>query len=133
VISYPRRMRIVGTIFCALLVIAVVVGWSALPGHLRSAFSAGQVITLLLVLLAIVGVIMSVAMSTVRADPEGLVVRNALRTHRIGWQQVHGLVYRDGDPWPTLWITDRDDPVKIMLLGIQRTDHERADQAVERF
>lgn len=130
VVSYPRRMRLVGGAFSAALVIIVIIGWIALPSHLRAQFTPSQVITLLLVLFAIIGVIMAVAMSTVRADASGLVIRNGLRTHRIGWQQVRGLVYRDGDPWPTLLINDRDDPDKIMLLGIQRTDHARADQAV---
>ncbi|MBO0811887.1 MAG: PH domain-containing protein [Microlunatus sp.] len=129
-VSYPRRMRIVGTIFSVLLLIAVFVGWIALPRHLRMTFTPFQLVTLLLVLAAIIGVIMSAAMSMVRADPSGLVIRNALRTHRVGWQQVRGLVYRDGDPWPTLLINDSDDPDKIMLLGIQRTDHARADAAV---
>jgi len=123
-------MRIVGSIFSAALVASVIIGWIALPQHLRMSFTASQVITLLLVLFAIIGVIMSVAFSTVRADRSGLVARNALRTHRIGWQQVCCLVYRDGDPWPTVLINDRDDPDKIMLLGIQRTDHGRADRAV---
>jgi hypothetical protein len=130
VVSYPRRMRIVGSIFSGLLVLAVIIGWIALPEHLRASFTASQVITLLLVLLAIVGVIMSVALSMVRADESGLVIRNALRTHRIDWRQVQGLVYREGDPWPTLLINSRDDPDRVMLLGIQRTDHGRADRAV---
>jgi hypothetical protein len=123
-------MRVVGSIFSGVLVVIVIIGWVTLPEHLRGAFTPSQVITLLLVLVAIVGVIMSVASSTVRADRSGLVVRNVLRTHRIGWHQVCGLVYRDGDPWPTLLINNRDDPEKIILLGIQRTDHGRADQAV---
>lgn len=123
-------MRLVGSVFSAALVIIVIIGWIALPAHLRALFTPSQLITLLLVLFAIIGVIMTIGMSMVRADASGLVIRNGLRTHRIGWQQVRGLVYRDGDPWPTLLINDRDDPDKIMLLGIQRTDHARADQTV---
>ena len=130
VVSYPRRMRIVGSIFSAALVVIAFGGWIALPASLRAQFTTSELITLLLVLIAIVGIIMSVAMSVVRADQEGLTIRNALRTHRIGWQQVRNLVYRNGDPWPTLLINNPDDPDKIMLIGIQRTDHERADQAV---
>ncbi|GAB3924874.1 hypothetical protein GCM10011575_04410 [Microlunatus endophyticus] len=130
VVSYPRRMRIVGSIFSAALVVIAFGGWIALPASLRAQFTTSELITLLLVLIAIVGIIMSVAMSVVRADHQGLTIRNALRTHRIGWQQVHNLVYRNGDPWPTLLINNRDDPDKIMLIAIQRTDHERADEAV---
>ncbi|QGN33190.1 PH domain-containing protein [Microlunatus sp. Gsoil 973] len=129
-VSYPRRMRIVGSVFSGVLVAAVIVGWIALPPHLRALFTPSQVITLLLVLFVIIAVIMAVAMSTVRADHAGLEIRNAVRIHKIGWHQVCGLVYREGDPWPTLLINDREDPDKIMLLGIQRTDHQRADRAV---
>lgn len=129
-ISYPRRMRIVGSCFSAALVLVAIGGWFALPEELRVQFTGSELITMLLFLIAIVGVIMSVALSTVRADAGGLTIRNALRTRRIEWSQVRRLVYRDGDPWPTLLINDPDDPDRIMLLAIQRSDHDRADRAV---
>lgn len=128
--TYPRRMRIVGSFFSGALVVVAIGGWIALPYQLRIQFTTSELITMLLFLIAIVGVIMSVALSTVRADATGLTIRNALRTRRIEWSQVRGLVYRDGDPWPTLLINNADDPDKIMVLAIQRTDHGRADRAV---
>lgn len=129
-ISYPRRMRIVGGFFSAALVVVAFGGWLALPYRLRVQFTTSELITMLLFLIAIVGVIVSVAMSTVRADATGLTIRNALRTRRIEWSQVRRMIYRDGDPWPTLLINNPDDPDKIMVLAIQRTDRDRADRAV---
>lgn len=129
-ISYPRRMRIVGSCFSGALVLAAVGGWIALPYRLRVQFTTSELITMLLFLIAIVGVIMSVALSTVRADAAGLTIRNALRTRRIEWNQVRRVLYRAGDPWPTLLINDPDDPDKVVVLAIQRTDHDRADRAV---
>ena len=129
-IAYPRRMRIVGSCFSGALVIIAIGGWFALPKELRVQFTSSELLTMVLFLIAIVGVIMAVAMSTVQADATGVTVRNALRTRRIEWSQVRRLVYRDGDPWPTLLINNPDDPDRVMLLAIQRTDHDRADQAV---
>lgn len=128
--SYPRRIRIVGTIMSSALVIMVVIGWIAMPENLRATFTPFQVITLLAVLFVIIGLIAGIALSVVRADDEGLTVRNGLRTHRISWSQVLRVSFRDGDPWAALLINSADDPDRLMLMGIQRNDHERADRAV---
>jgi hypothetical protein len=130
VVSYPRKIRVVGGIFSAALVIMVIIGWAALPAHLRAQFSAFQLITLLAVLVALIGVIGLVACSTVRADAGGVRVRNGLRVHQLGWDQVHRVVYRSGDPWATLLIGDPDDPHRVVLLGVQRSDGERTDRVV---
>jgi len=129
-ITYPRRMRIVGSCFSGVLVLAAIAGWFTLPHGLRIQFTTSEVITIVLFLVAVVGAIMSVALSTVRTDAAGLTIRNALRTRRIEWSQVRRIVYRAGDAWPTLLINNPDDPDKVVVLAIQRTDHERADRAV---
>ena len=129
-ISYPHRMRIVGSCFSGLLVLAAVAGWIALPHRLRVQFTTSELITIMLFLVAIVGAIMSVALSTVRTDATGLTIRNALRTRRIEWSQVRRIVYQAGDAWPTLLINNPDDPDKVVVLAIQRTDHDRADRAI---
>ena len=132
-VCYPRKLRIVGGIFVAALVIVTVIGWFALPIHLRQQFTPFQIITLLVFLLAIIAVIAMVGLSVVRADHAGVVLRNGIRTHRLAWQDIHAVLYRTGDPWPTLLIGDPDDPRRQLVLGIQRTDRQRADKAVSRL
>lgn len=127
---YPRRLRIVGAIFVAALVIVVIVGWVNLPAHLRALFTPFQIITLLAVLVVIVAMITGLALSTVRADEHGVWLRNGIRSHRIDWSQVHRVVFGSGDPWPTLQVGDPDDPRRQMILGIQRSDGQRAVTAV---
>ncbi|SDT13499.1 PH domain-containing protein [Microlunatus soli] len=127
---HPRRLRIVGAIFAGALVIVVIIGWIALPPHLKALFTPFQLITLLGVLVVIVGMITGLALSTVRADRQGVWLRNGLSVRRFDWSEVHRVVYRDGDPWPTLQVGDPDDPRRQMLLGIQRSDGARAGRAV---
>lgn len=128
--SYPRRLRIVGSIFAGALVIIVIVGWITLPAHLRALFTVFQLITLLAVLVVIVAMIAGLALSYVRADADGVTMRNGLFSRHFGWEQVQGIVYRTGDPWATLHVGDPDDPRRQMMLGIQRSDGARADRAV---
>lgn len=127
---YPRRLRIVGAVFAGALVIVVVMGWIALPPHLKALFTPFQLITLLAVLLVIVGMIAGLALSTVRADQQGVWLRNGLSVRRFAWVEVHRIVYGDGDPWPTLQVGDPDDPRRQIVLGIQRSDGARAVGAV---
>lgn len=129
-ISYPRVLRLVGGILSAALVVMVIIGWIALPAHLRALFTPSQVITLLAVLAALVGVIWLVAGSSVRADADGVTVRNGLRVRQFGWPLVRRVLFRPGDPWATLLVGDPEDPVRVQLFGIQRSDGDRAVNAV---
>ncbi|QDP97334.1 PH domain-containing protein [Microlunatus elymi] len=129
-VCYPRKLRIVGGAFAAALLAVAVLGWFALPQHLRDQFTVFQILTLLVFLAAIIAVIAMVALSVVRADAEVVTVRNGIRTHRLAWRQVHAVIYRQGDPWPTLLVGDPDDPHRQLVLGIQRTDGDRSVRAV---
>jgi hypothetical protein len=132
-------MRIVGAIFSAALVVMVIIGWIAMPPELKALFTPFQLVTLLAVLVAIVGVIMSVAMSTVRADDDGIAFRNALRSHRFRWNQVERVTFGTGDPWPALVVNigaeseDEDGTKKYVLLGILGSDGDRAVRAVQQL
>jgi len=128
--SYPHRIRVVGSIFAGALVVIVIIGWITLPVHLRAQFTPFQVITLLAVLVVIVGMIAGLALSYISTDTDGVTLRNGLSTRRYTWHEIHRIVYRDGDPWPTLQVGDPDDPRRQMVLGIQRSDGARADRAV---
>ena len=134
----PRRLRVVVVAATMGLLLVTALGWWALPAEIRVLFSLSQRLTLLGLLATLVGTIGIVASSSVRADDDGLRVRNGLRTHRVAWSQVHKILLRPGDPWGLLLIKPAGavfrvdlDAEKRMLMGIQAHDGELARSAVD--
>lgn len=135
----PRRLRIIVLIATVALCSLTALGWFALPPNVRELFTVSQVLTLLGVLALLVGVVVGVAASFVRADETGLQIRNGLRRHQVPWGRVHKIIFRTGDPWAQLLLTPDDgtefevdlDAEKRQLMGIQTVDGIRAHQAVE--
>lgn len=132
----PRNLIITAIVFTVLLVGGAVVGWIALPAEIRARFTILQVLTLLAILGLLVAVMWLLAGSSVRADAEGLRIRNAWRVHHIGWEQIRRIHLRPGDPWATLErraapppAPDEDAP-RLMMMGIQGSEGEPARQAV---
>jgi len=140
VVFAPRRLRVVGGIITVALVALAGYGWFALPPHIRVLFTFSQLLTLLGVLAALVAVILGVAASSVRADADGLRVRNGLRVHHVPWSRVHKIVLRPGDPWAFALLrpegaadapfTPDLDTQKRHLVGIQAHDGDYAREAV---
>ena len=103
--------------------------WFALPAEIR-AVHLSQRLTLLAVLALLVGVIVAVATSSVRADADGLAdPQRAAYPHRaLG--RVHKIIFRSGDPWAQLLLVPGDgrafevslDAEKRQLMGIQAVD-----------
>ena len=138
VVFRPRRLRVVVVVATIALLVVTAIGWWALPAETRVLFSLSQRLTLLGLLFTLVGIIGIVASSSVRADDEGLRVRNGLRTHQVAWSQVHKILLRPGDPWGLLLIKPAGavfrvdlDAEKRMLMGIQAHDGALARLAVE--
>lgn len=121
----PRRALLMASVLTAVLVVASAVGWFAMPPETRELFTAPQLATLGFSLLVMIGVMMSVGLSYVRADDVGVTFRNGLRTHHMAWHQVTGFRFTENDPWAYV-LTD-DDPDSRPLLGLQRTDGLRAE------
>lgn len=138
-VAWPRRLRIFGFAIAAVLCAASAVGWFALPAELRGLFTLSQRLTLLGLLALLLGVILAVATSVVRADADGLRIRNGLRSHTVPWSRVHKIIFRSGDPWAQLLLIPDDgqpfevslDAEKRQLMGIQAVDGARAQAAVE--
>lgn len=123
----PRRMLVSSISGSLSLMAASVLGWTMLPAEIRAKFSDAQVATLALFVLVMVGVMLSLGLCLVRADDTGLFVRNGVRTHRVPWSEIVGIRFRQGDPWAYALLPDDE---RMLLMGIQRTDGESAQQAV---
>lgn len=135
----PRRLRVLAWVMSLALCGLVVLGWTALPAHLRELFTVSQLLTLLGVLVVLELVIVSIAASYVRVDDHGLRLRNGLRSHVVSWDRVHKIMLRPGDPWALLLLRPADgtpfevdlDAEKRQLMGIQANDGDASQRAVE--
>jgi len=121
----PRRALLTASVLSVVLLAFCVVGWLAVPVETRDLFTAPQLVTLVLFIVIMIGFMMSVGLSVVRADHTGLTFRNGVRTHHLDWQEVAGFRFTENDPWAYV-LTDGD-PDQRPLLGLQRTDRARAD------
>jgi hypothetical protein len=131
-------VRVIVIIATLTLCLLTAIGWFLLPAEIRALFTLSQRLTLLGVLALLVVGMVALASSYVRADPNGLRIRNGLRVHTVPWGRVHKIILRPGDPWALLLITPPDggpfeadlDAEKRQLMGIQTVDGAFAKAAV---
>ena len=137
-LARPHRVRVIAIIATLALCVLTAIGWFLLPAEVRGLFTLSQRLTLLGVLALLVVGMMALASSYVRADANGLRIRNGLRVHAVPWGSVHKIILRPGDPWALLLITPADgqpfqadlDAEKRQLMGIQTVDGLLAKAAV---
>ena len=114
------------------------IGWLLLPADIRVLFPLTHRVALLAILTFVVAIMVALASSYVRADAEGLQIRNVFRVHQVPWGQVHKIILRPGDPWAQVLLKPADgqpfeadlDTDKRQLMGIQAVDGPRATAAV---
>jgi Bacterial PH domain len=137
-VARPHRVRVIAIIATLALCLLTAIGWFLLPAEVRALFTLSQRLTLLGVLALLIVGMGALASSYVRADPNGLRIRNGLRVHVVPWDHVHKIILRPGDPWALLLITPADgrpfeadlDAEKRQLMGIQTVDGLLAKAAV---
>lgn len=138
VVLKPRKLRIVGAVFGGLLTVVYLAGWMLLDPSIRSRVTISQALTLVLILALVLFIIAALAGSSVRADPDGLVIRNGLVVHRVEWWRVYKFLLRSGDPWGIVLLRPEDgspietnlDTDKLQMLGVQYSDGELARQSM---
>lgn len=127
----PRMLLVWVIVFAVILVGGSITVWVMLGADIQELFTGPQIWTLLGLLGLGVAIMFAGALSSVEANPIGLVVRNGPAVQRWTWQQVDGIRFRDGDAWAfALFRTDDGEIISRPMLGIQRTDGARAEQAV---
>jgi hypothetical protein len=126
-------------VVASLALCAVAAGiWLLLPDEVRILFTLSQILTLLGILALLIGAMVALASSYVRADATGLRIRNGLRVHAVPWDRVHKIILRPGDPWAQVLMTPESgrpfeadiDADKRQLMGIQAVDGPLATSAV---
>jgi hypothetical protein len=130
VVVRPRKVLIsawIGAVVTLVLftVIAVLLRNSPTGVYFRF---ADQVALVLLGVLIAAGVLL-LARPRVRADADGIEVRNILVTHRYAWSDVVRVAFPDGASWARL---DLPDDEYVSVLAIQAVDGTRAVDAITR-
>lgn len=125
--AHPRMVRRQAILWSILLPGSAVLGWFMLPQNVRVLFSELQIGTLIFFVLVMLTIVWVMAICSVRAGPEGVVVRNGLRQHFVPWQEIASVRYWPGDSWAFLEKGTLDQPV----LAIQRVDGRYATDDVE--
>lgn len=124
-----RATLVTASLISVLLVVAPVVTWMVLPADVRDLAVGLDLVSIAVVLLAIIGFIMFLGLSSVRADAQGLTITNGVVRHRYAWHEIVDVRFREGDPWAYVSTFRRDsdgDPQRRMVLAIQAPDGDRA-------
>jgi hypothetical protein len=130
VVVRPRKMLIsawVGAVVTVGLFVAIAVVLRATPTGVFFRF-ADQV-ALVLLGLFIAGGLLLFARPRVRADADGIEVRNIFLTRRLPWALVLRVAFPDGASWARL---DLPDDEYLPVLAIQAVDGQRAVDAITR-
>lgn len=131
VVLRPRRLFVISWVGA----VAIVVLFTAIALVLRNTdtgvfFRTADQVALILIGVFIAGGILLVARPRVRADAEGIEVRNILVTRRLPWDQVERVAFPDGAPWARLDLPDYE---YVPVMAVQAVDGQRAVDAIRRL
>lgn len=124
-----RAARLVGRAMAVLLVAGLTLLAVVLPDSSTGERGLGD--RLGLVVFALAGAWLLLRHAHVRADPDpdGLTVRNLVRTRRLAWAEVVSVRFGDR-PWVQL---DLDDGTTLAVMAIQAADGARARAEARRL
>lgn len=126
----PRAARLVTGTLAVVVALATVLLIVLLTTTGVEGWSTADLSGIALVGLAIVWFLWRQA--TVAATPtaEGLRVRNLATTRTVAWGQIVWVRFGEGRPWVQL---DLDDGDTLAVMGVQRSDGERARREAKRL
>jgi hypothetical protein len=125
----PFRVRVAAWIGAVVLVAVMVVIAALLPTTVNAGVYfrlADQVALVLLGLLFAAGALL-LARPRVRADADGVEVRNTGLPRRLAWRDVRRVAFPDGASWARL---DLPDDEYLPVLAVQAADGARAVEAI---
>ncbi|MGW1676286.1 PH domain-containing protein [Saccharopolyspora sp. NPDC002376] len=110
-----------------LIVVFVIVGLLLGDTPTGAYFSVSDQISMGLLGVLLAAGVMLLTRPRLRADADGLEVRNIIGTHRYSWPIVQAVTFPDGSAWARLELPE-DEYVPIM--AIQASDGEQAIKAM---
>ena len=131
VVVRPRKTMIVAWV-CAVVVFAlfVVVAVVLRTAETGVFFRLADQIAMAAIGALIAGGVLLLARPRVRADAEGIEVRNVFATRRLPWSDVVRVAFPDGASWARLELPDDE---YLPVLALQATDRDRAVAGITRL
>ncbi|MEV7044352.1 PH domain-containing protein [Amycolatopsis sp. NPDC051061] len=124
----PRRALIMcGVLAVALLAVFVVVAVLLRNGNTGVHFQRSDQAAMIGIGILLACGVMLFAIARVRADAEGIEVRNVLVTRRFAWSDVLSVSFPDGASWARLELPDDE---YHAVMAVQAVDRGRAVEAV---
>jgi hypothetical protein len=127
----PRRAvisSVVGAVAVAVLFVVIAVLLETTPTGVY--FRLADQVSIALIGLLIAGGLLLMARPRVRADAEGIEVRNVFVTRRLAWSDVVRVAFPDGASWARLELPDYE---YLPVLALQATDRDRAVAGITRL
>jgi hypothetical protein len=124
----PRRAMIMCSVLAvALLAVFVVVAVLLRTGDTGVRFQRSDQAAMVGIGILLACGVMLFAIARVRADAEGIEVRNVLVTRRFAWSDVLSVSFPDGASWARLELPDDE---YHAVMAVQAVDRDRAVEAV---
>ncbi|MBE8516586.1 PH domain-containing protein [Amycolatopsis sp. H6(2020)] len=124
----PRRAMIMCSVLAvALLAVFVVVAVLLRTGDTGVRFQRSDQAAMVGIGILLACGVMLFAIARVRADAEGIEVRNVLITRRFAWSDVLSVSFPDGASWARLELPDDE---YHAVMAVQAVDRDRAVEAV---
>ena len=124
----PHKVRQVVIPVAALLVVIFVVLAVTLNGASTGVhLGISDKVSLAVVGVILAGAVLLPARSRVRADADGVEVRNLLFGRVVPWRDIRGVAFPDGAPWARLELPQDE---YVPVVAIQAMDGERAVTAI---
>lgn len=128
VTARPERLRRICLASAVLVFVLFTVAAVLLRvGAGERTFGIADQVAVFVVGVAIAAGIMVPARSRLRADRNGLWIRNAFGTHDVPWGVVSAVRFDDRSPWATLELPDGD---LLAVMALRASDGERAVEAM---
>jgi uncharacterized integral membrane protein len=131
VVLRPRKMLVAAWIGAvAIMALFVVIAVLLTSVYTGVYFRAADQWALVLIGAFIAGGLLLTARPRVRADAEGIEVRNIVSTRHLPWSEVVRVAFPDGASWARL---DLPDDEYIHVMAVQAVDGERAVEGMRQL
>ncbi|KZB80761.1 PH domain-containing protein [Amycolatopsis regifaucium] len=128
VVVRPRRALVMCSVLAVILLATFVVVAVLLRGSDTGViFQPSDQVAMIGIGVLLAAGTMLFAMARVKADADGIEVRNVLMTKRFAWSEVLSVSFPDGASWARLELPDDE---YYSVMAVQAVDRERAVAAV---
>lgn len=124
----PRRVRVVAGVSAVMLIaVFTVVALLLRDTPTGVYFRVSDQVAMVLLGVLLAGAALLFARPRLRADADGVEVRNLLGARRLPWELVLAVSFPDGTPWARLELPDDE---YIAIMAIQAADRQHAVRAL---